>query len=327
MNIGGGITIGGGINFLHDSTLVPVSPYGSILYSTPGTYSFTVPEGVTFVSVVCVGGGGGSFTGLSNLPYDASNGAAGGGLAYGNNIAVTPGSTYTVQVGAGGTPLNNTLGTAGPGGNSWFINAASLQAGGGNAATYTSVTTSNLPIALGGTSSGSLRSGGGVGGDGGAISADNTGGGGGGGAGGYNGSGGNGGNVTSSSTGLAGQNGTGGGGGGGGGSGSSSFAGASGGGVGVYGQGSDGTGGSAGGAGAGGVPSGGSGGASGQPRGNGTGQGGSYGGGGAGGPDSTGGATNSAAATGGGGAVRIVWGTGREFPSTDVASTTNETVI
>ena len=61
---------------------------------------FTAPAGVTSVSVVCVGGGG----------------AGGGALAYKNNITVTPGANYNIQVGApgyniGGAGSNN--GTSG----------------------------------------------------------------------------------------------------------------------------------------------------------------------------------------------------------------------
>jgi hypothetical protein len=59
---------------------------GSAAYTTPGTYSWVAPTGVTSVSVVAVGAGGRS----------------GGGLGYRNNISVVPGNSYTVMVtGAG----------------------------------------------------------------------------------------------------------------------------------------------------------------------------------------------------------------------------------
>ena len=67
---------------------------GQIAYTTPGTYSWTAPAGVTSVCVVCVGGGGSGGAGYY------VGGGAGGGLAYKNNISVTPGSSYTVVVGA-----------------------------------------------------------------------------------------------------------------------------------------------------------------------------------------------------------------------------------
>lgn len=51
--------------------------------------------------------------------------SSGGGLAYKNNIAVTPGATINYQIGAGG------LGNNGAGGTSWFISTTTLQASGG----------------------------------------------------------------------------------------------------------------------------------------------------------------------------------------------------
>jgi len=53
-------------------------------FTTPGTYTFTVPAGVTSVSVVCIGSGG------SGGAY----GAGGGSLAYKNNISVTWSISY-----------------------------------------------------------------------------------------------------------------------------------------------------------------------------------------------------------------------------------------
>lgn len=68
-------------------------------WTTPGTYSWTVPAGVTSISAVVIGagGGGGNFAG------------GGGGLRYGS-IPVTPGETFTITVGAfgiGGTLSNS----------------------------------------------------------------------------------------------------------------------------------------------------------------------------------------------------------------------------
>jgi len=236
---------------------------GQVAYTTPGTYSWTVPTGVTSVCVVCVGGGS----------------RGGGGLAYGNNIAVTPGASLSVQVGSVGQA-------------SWFINSSTLQGGGAGL--------------TGGTSTGSARTGGGAGGGatGGGIGH------GGGGAGGYSGTGGVGGNNTNGSAGS--------GGGGGGGASSQSligYGGGGGGGVGLLGEGSNGTGGS--GAGSnpqgGGGGSGGSAGAAAPPGTNNGGNGGGYGGGGGERNAGYGGSDGAGA----GGAVRIIWGLGRSFPSTN----------
>jgi hypothetical protein len=68
--------------------------------STPGTYTFTVPAGVTSLNVQCWGAGAGGTGGNS------SNGqGAGGGGAYAGepNYAVTPGQVISYTVGAGGT--------------------------------------------------------------------------------------------------------------------------------------------------------------------------------------------------------------------------------
>gem|GEM_PF-2304680 len=71
-----------------------------IEYSTPGTYNWTCPAGVTSITVECwgAGGGGGIISG--------SGGGGGGGGAYarGNNITVTPGNNYTIVIGTGGAP-------------------------------------------------------------------------------------------------------------------------------------------------------------------------------------------------------------------------------
>ena len=58
---------------------------GESVYGIPGTYSWVCPTGVTSVSVVCVGGGGGA----SMNRYSGS----GGGLGYKNNITVVPGGS------------------------------------------------------------------------------------------------------------------------------------------------------------------------------------------------------------------------------------------
>ena len=272
---------------------------GQVAYTTPGTYSWTAPAGVYEVSVVAVGGGGGGAQ-----ANNASSGAGGGGLGWRSSIAVTPGSTYTVVVGAGGNFGTN----GGAGGDSYFLSTNTVRGGGGAGAL-----SNNTSDPAGGTFVGD---GGGAGGAGGRRRSTASSGGGGG-AGGYTGAGGRGGG------GLGGLNGAGGGGGGGGYAGSGATAGA-GGGVGIFGQGANGLRGadsntdSAGG-------QGGSGGTSAARYGTGSGSNfystnvkalpGVYGGG-AGSSDNTG----SESANGGGGAVRIIWGAGRAYPSTRTAN-------
>jgi hypothetical protein len=65
------------------------------VYSTPGTYTWTCPAGVTKVMVELWGGGGSSQVG------DLSSGF---GAGYGKDIlTIVPGNTYTIIVGAGGS--------------------------------------------------------------------------------------------------------------------------------------------------------------------------------------------------------------------------------
>ncbi len=237
-----------------------------------GQYSWTCPPGVTSVCVVCIGGG------ASNLgPTWAAGGGGGGGLGWKNNIPVTPGQSYLVQVGRGGdiAAQGNSSGTS-----SFFIDP-SIVAG--------------LP-GSGATGGGFVGDGGGNGGN----AASNYGGGG---AGGYTGNGG----------GAAGTSGSGGGGAGGA-QYSSTYGSSGGGGTGPFGQGASGVllgqaaGGGSGGetSSAGENPS--------TSAGNIHRPGGLYGGGG-GGPGSTAPA-NLSVQRGGRGCVRIIWGAGRSFPST-----------
>lgn len=271
-------------------TVTVGAPPGQVAYTTAGSYSWTVPAGVTSVSVVCVGGGGGG--GSSG---DGAGGGGGGGLGYKNNISVTPGASIPLVVGAAGA-------SGGAGGTSYFSSPSIVQGIGGSAGASVSSGTGGAGGSYTGDGGGSGGNGGnGTGAD---SNNDNVGeGGGGGGAGGYSGNGGNG-----WSTSTASQNGSGGGAGGGGGS---DGGGGGGGGVGILGQGTSGTGGGYN------SPSysnGGSGGENGtasgpQTSGNGF-NGGAYGGGG-GGVDS-----GTVGGLGGVGAVRIIWGPGRSFPTT-----------
>lgn len=268
-------------------------PPGQSLYTTPGPHTWTAPPTTTLVCAVCIGGGGGG-----HQTPARSGGGGGGGLGWKNNIPVVGGQSYSLYVGAGGSrstcPTSSMTATSGE--NSWFVSTTTVRGNGGTRGSYNYPSAS--PNSPGGTY---IGDGGGNGGSGGSTTSSFRACGGGG-AGGYSGNGGNGAGAPSPGTG---GNGAGGGGGGGGRGGSADYGGG-GGGVGVLGEGSNGTGGVAPGANAT-SGTGGSGGATGGPFGN----GGAYGGGG-------GGADNcfNEAGNGGGGAVRIIWGTGRAFPNT-----------
>jgi hypothetical protein len=289
-------------------------------YTTPGTYSWIAPEGVTSVSVVAVGGGGAGATSVF--------GGGGGGLGWRNNIAVTPGQSYTVVVGAAGIPGTSIVSVnGGNGGDSYFISTSTVRGGGGRGGAASGAN-------IGGTFTGD---GGGNGGAGGFYSGTGTGqGAGGGGAGGYSGNGGAGALASGQSTdpGPAGP-GSGGGGGGGGsafndtlGNGNANSGGGGGGGVGILGQGANGTAGvsnprqtaagTGGGEGSGGAAGGG--GFIGMAQACPGGTGGLYGGGGGGsGGVGSGGQPSVTGGAAGAGAVRIISGPNRSFPSTNTA--------
>lgn len=209
---------------------------GQVEFTTPGTYSWTVPTGVTAISAVVIGGGGGG--------ADASNngGGAGGGLRYRNAISVTPGESITVVVGAGGPQFSFTNGGES---NINRSGTSLVYAEGGQSGRYTRTAAGGGGSSIGGSI------GGGNGGNGGAWGGTSTARGGGGGAGGYSGNGGVAGDRYFGNPSAAGS----GGGGGGGGSASNGSPAGNGGGVGLLGQGSNGT------AGTNGVSSGGNGGA------------------------------------------------------------------
>ena len=84
--------------------------------------TFTVPAGITQVTIEAWGGGGkgGSRSGTSN-----GFGGGGGGAYARKLVTVVPGTTYTVTVGTGAI-------TTAAGNDSWFINATTVLAKGGN---------------------------------------------------------------------------------------------------------------------------------------------------------------------------------------------------
>ena len=253
---------------------------------------WTVPAGVTSVCIICVGGGAGA---------DGGNSGGGGGLTWINDVPVTPGTILKVKQGktGGRNGSGNPSGSDTDGQESYVKDASGnliIQADGGRK------NASDGGPGEGGTSSKvgsnyqSLTYGGG---NGGAANQGNSGKGGGGGAGGYSGAGGVGGQS-------CGYGGPGSGGGAGGGGGHCSQDGGQGGGVDIYGQGSDGAGGADGNYAS-------------------PGQGGSGGGAGAGTygqwteeKGKYGGGSGAGSGGAGRGAVRILWGAGRAFPSTNV---------
>jgi hypothetical protein len=97
----------------------PVILNGQAEFNTPGTYSFTVPAGITRLLVELWGGGsggGGALSSNSSITYLPCSGGAGGYVRA--VVSVSSGATYNITVGAGGsggTRGDSSTG-AGPGG-------------------------------------------------------------------------------------------------------------------------------------------------------------------------------------------------------------------
>ena len=135
---------------------------GSQVYTTPGTYTFTVPTGKTQLEIEVWGAGGGSAyptaCPLATSIAGPVAGGGGGGYAKGTYI-VTPGTTYTVTVGASG---GNAGGcqyvaiAASNGGNSSVGSLISATGGRGGVTTYN---LSANPVVSGTAGSGGTGSG------------------------------------------------------------------------------------------------------------------------------------------------------------------------
>ncbi len=100
---------------------------GSQTFTSDGT--FTVPAGVTHITVECWGAGGG---GASISTTNGSGGGGGGGAYASRIIIVTPGNMYDILVGIGGSAGID-------GGNSNFNNGDVVAAGGSGASDNSSI--------------------------------------------------------------------------------------------------------------------------------------------------------------------------------------------
>ena len=80
-----------GIYMASSGAVKPAPVVGTGLYTTPGTYTFIVPAGVTSISAVAIAAG------ISGSRYSGGNGGA---LSWTSGYAVSPGDILTVVVGA-----------------------------------------------------------------------------------------------------------------------------------------------------------------------------------------------------------------------------------
>lgn len=130
-NGGFGNDSSGNGNHLNSNGHFNLSSKSNVLtYSTPGTYTWTAPTGVTSVSALVIAGGGQG--GPHNGGDKGGGGGGAGGLIYNASYSVTPGNSYTVTVGAGGS--TTAAGSNAPGqngGNSVFATLTAIGGGGG----------------------------------------------------------------------------------------------------------------------------------------------------------------------------------------------------
>ena len=100
----------------------------TIPYLTAGTYTWQCPLDVTSVSFYGLGGGG---AGGSQAAVSGKSGGGGGGGYANGTITVTPGTLYTLVVGAGGISTGSIAGTGGAGGSTTFGATLAVAGGGG----------------------------------------------------------------------------------------------------------------------------------------------------------------------------------------------------
>lgn len=86
------------------SGFVKITPLNAniITYNSPGIYTFTVPAGITSVTLSGSGGGGGGGCGDGGSNYQGAGGGGGGSNIITSNYSVTPTQSLSITVGAAG---------------------------------------------------------------------------------------------------------------------------------------------------------------------------------------------------------------------------------
>jgi len=133
-------------------------------FTSTGTTTWTAPEGVTSVEYLIVGGGGGGGNGYDN----AGGGGGGAGMVLSGTTSVTPGNSYTVTVGSGGTGgANARVNNPGTTGNDSVFGSITALGGGNGFGSRTGGSAGSAQIGSTTAATGGSGSGGGFGGKGG----------------------------------------------------------------------------------------------------------------------------------------------------------------
>lgn len=157
MNASGAMSLGGPIAG-QSIALEFQDPY-VYSYSSPGTYTFTVPTGITSMTIYMMGGGGGSGGNYQNGTTVYSGGSGTTGTLITGVLTVVPGTTYTIVVGAGGAAgarswNSGTGGTAGTGHTAGTAGTTNTNGGGGGGGGSTAIvltsTNTSILVAKGG---------------------------------------------------------------------------------------------------------------------------------------------------------------------------------
>ena len=139
-------------------------PYHKDSYTSPGTYTWTCPFGVTKAKVTCAGGGGGGLAVRTKYPtadWRSAYASGGTGELTTSIIDVTPTTSYAIVVGKGGDSwvfYNRSKppypSYAGDGEVSMFNTSVSARGGGGASLTYNGSNVATPGVSYSGGASG-----------------------------------------------------------------------------------------------------------------------------------------------------------------------------
>jgi hypothetical protein len=126
-----GVTAAAGV-LLPVAGTAPAHAQAQKVYTAPGTYTLTTPNGVSQIRAVLTGAGGGGSMGTSTSIYLVPGSGGGGAATSFCTLAVHPGDILTITVGAGGAAPNGD-GLSGTASSISYANAdgASADTGGG----------------------------------------------------------------------------------------------------------------------------------------------------------------------------------------------------